>query len=145
MGRYTLICLTHISLIKCKICYSAYISQRMKEENPFKKTALQRLYNEVESYAKFKKLPLALKTKGIKDRNNEVVAKTFHGAGIVVPVDDNDVGYRPLPDNDGKNYFCCSFFVVTLSFYTTWNRPAHLLMRASFVLIATIWTFDKDC
>jgi hypothetical protein len=32
------------------------------------------------------------------------VTKTFHGAGLVVPVDKNDVGYRELPETDGK-YF----------------------------------------
>lgn len=33
---------------------------------------------------------------------SQVVTKTFHGAGIVVPVDKNDVGYRELPETDGK-------------------------------------------
>lgn len=32
----------------------------------------------------------------------QVVTKTFHGAGIVVPVDKNDVGYRELPETDGE-------------------------------------------
>jgi hypothetical protein len=36
-----------------------------------------------------------------KDRFKRVVAKTFHKAGIVVPVDDQDVGYRPLGMTDG--------------------------------------------
>ncbi len=31
-----------------------------------------------------------------------MVAKTFHGSGIVVPVDKNNVGYRELPETDGK-------------------------------------------
>ncbi len=31
-----------------------------------------------------------------------MVTKTFHGAGIVVPVDKNNVGYRELPETDGK-------------------------------------------
>lgn len=33
----------------------------------------------------------------------QVVTKTFHGAGIMVPVDKNDVGYRELPETDGKS------------------------------------------
>ncbi|XP_068203068.1 histone PARylation factor 1 [Palaemon carinicauda] len=78
----------------------AYLTQRMKEENPFKKTALQRLHKEVESYAKLKKWSLEPKTAEMRARNREVVAKTFHGAGIVVPVDQTGVGYRPLPDSD---------------------------------------------
>lgn len=32
----------------------------------------------------------------------KVVTKTFHGAGLVVPVDKNDVGYRELPETDGR-------------------------------------------
>lgn len=35
----------------------------------------------------------------------QVVTKTFHGAGIVVPVDKNDVGYRELPETDGDLFF----------------------------------------
>lgn len=36
-------------------------------------------------------------------KSREVVAKTFHGAGIVVPVDKkNDVGYRELAATNCK-------------------------------------------
>ncbi|XP_034044674.1 histone PARylation factor 1 [Thalassophryne amazonica] len=45
-------------------------------------------------------LSLEQKTKEMKQRNKKVVSKTFHGAGIVVPVDKNDVGYRELPETD---------------------------------------------
>ncbi|KAG7238386.1 hypothetical protein INR49_030893 [Caranx melampygus] len=45
-------------------------------------------------------LSLEQKTKGMKQRDKKVVTKTFHGAGIVVPVDKNDVGYRELPETD---------------------------------------------
>ncbi|XP_062242934.1 histone PARylation factor 1 isoform X1 [Platichthys flesus] len=45
-------------------------------------------------------LSLEQKTKGMKQRDKRVVTKTFHGAGIVVPVDKNDVGYRELPETD---------------------------------------------
>jgi len=37
----------------------------------------------------------------MKDRDKKVVAKCFHGAGIVVPIDKNGVGYRPLPETPG--------------------------------------------
>lgn len=33
----------------------------------------------------------------------QVVTKAFHGAGLVVPVDKNDVGYRELPETNGKH------------------------------------------
>jgi hypothetical protein len=34
----------------------------------------------------------------MKKRNKKVVCKSFHGAGIVVPVDENEIGYRPVPE-----------------------------------------------
>jgi len=37
----------------------------------------------------------------MKARDKKVVCKSFHGAGIVVPVDDNEVGYRPVPETIG--------------------------------------------
>lgn len=48
------------------------------------------------------KYNLNTSTPAIKARNKKVVAKTFHKAGIVVPVDSNDVGYRPLTFTDGE-------------------------------------------
>lgn len=32
----------------------------------------------------------------------QVVTKTFNGAGLVVPVDKNGVGYREIPETNGK-------------------------------------------
>ncbi|XP_050693673.1 histone PARylation factor 1-like [Eriocheir sinensis] len=75
----------------------SYLSEKMKTEDPFKKTPLMRLYKEVEAYAKDKGYSLLAVTPDMKERNKAVVAKTFHGAGIVVPVQ-NDVGYRELPE-----------------------------------------------
>lgn len=37
----------------------------------------------------------------------QVVTKAFHGAGLVVPVDKNDVGYRELPETNGKHVVYC--------------------------------------
>ncbi|XP_015809667.3 histone PARylation factor 1 [Nothobranchius furzeri] len=45
-------------------------------------------------------LSLEAKTKSMKQRDKKVVTKTFHGAGIIVPVDKNGVGYRELPETD---------------------------------------------
>ena len=42
-----------------------------------------------------------LTNKLVEQRKKKIVAKTFHGAGIVVPFK-NDIGYRPLPYTDGK-------------------------------------------
>ena len=54
------------------------------------------------SKAKELKYNLDTRTAGVKARNKKVVSKTFHKAGIVVPLDANDVGYRPLTVTDGE-------------------------------------------
>ena len=40
-----------------------------------------------------------------------MVTKTFHGAGLVVPVDKNDVGYRELPETDASLRRICRTIV----------------------------------
>lgn len=62
--------------------------------------ALESLEAELRERAEALGLSLEQKTKGMKQRDKKVVTKTFHGAGIVVPVDKNDVGYRELPETD---------------------------------------------
>ena len=53
--------------------------------------------------AKCKELGYNLgESKNFKTRNKQVVAKCFNKIGIVVPVDQNDVGYRPLPMTNSK-------------------------------------------
>lgn len=47
-----------------------------------------------------------------------MVTKTFHGAGIVVPVDKNNVGYRELPETDGECFFV---FISLMYFYVNFN------------------------
>ena len=42
-------------------------------------------------------------------------AKTFHGAGMVVPVDENDVGYREVPETIGKKIFLCGVYIDFIS------------------------------
>ena len=83
----------------CRNC----IDDQMKAKgvDSSKKKALQSLQEEIVSWAKKKKFSLDLKSKSMKDRDKKVVCKTFHGAGIVVPVDDNEVGYRPVPETPG--------------------------------------------
>jgi len=58
----------------------------------------------------------------------QVVTKTFHGAGIVVPVDKNDVGYRELPETDGGSrdtglypFVICSMCLLKLQVFCNWN------------------------
>ena len=47
---------------------------------------------------------MELKSKAMKARDKKVVCKSFHGAGLMVPVDDNGIGYREVPETVGK--FC---------------------------------------
>ncbi|XP_032399432.1 histone PARylation factor 1 [Etheostoma spectabile] len=76
---------------------------RRRKERGSKKAggeALERLEAQLRDRAETLGLSLEQKTKDMKQRDKKVVTKTFHGAGIVVPVDKNDVGYRELPETD---------------------------------------------
>ena len=63
--------------------------------------ALKTLQSSIKSKAQELKYPLESITPQIKSRNKKMVTKTFHKAGLVVPVDANEVGYRPLTVSDG--------------------------------------------
>ncbi|XP_072262147.1 histone PARylation factor 1 isoform X2 [Pyxicephalus adspersus] len=54
---------------------------------------------------------LEQKSNSMKRRDKKVVTKSFHGAGLVVPVDKNDVGYRELPETDGNLKKMCKAIV----------------------------------
>lgn len=56
------------------------------------------------------------------------MTKTFHGAGLVVPVDKNDVGYRELPETDG-NVFLMDTCVYVHIYGNIW-RKAFLLWNS---------------
>ncbi|XP_041789955.1 histone PARylation factor 1 [Chelmon rostratus] len=79
-----------------------YLLRRRKEKGGKKAAteALESLEAQLKDRAETLGLSLEQKTKGMKQRDKKVVTKTFHGAGIVVPVDKNDVGYRELPETD---------------------------------------------
>ncbi|RWS22345.1 UPF0609 protein C4orf27-like protein [Leptotrombidium deliense] len=51
-----------------------------------------------------KKHNIALSNNNMKARNERIVAKPFHNAGMVVPFE-NDVGYRELPLNKSLSHF----------------------------------------
>ncbi|XP_059184883.1 histone PARylation factor 1 isoform X1 [Centropristis striata] len=78
----------------------SYLLKRRKEKGSKKAEALESLEAKLRDRAEALGLSLEQKTKGMKQRDKKVVTKTFHGAGIVVPVDKNDVGYRELPETD---------------------------------------------
>lgn len=74
--------------------------ERLKSKDSTKVKA-SKLLEKLQKFASDKNYSLSLKSDITSKRQRKVVAKTFHGLGIVVPVK-NDVGYRPLPDSDGN-------------------------------------------
>ncbi|CAG5939016.1 unnamed protein product [Menidia menidia] len=79
-----------------------YLLKKRKERGGKKSggEALENLEAKLRDRAETLGFSLEQKTKAMKQRDKKVVTKTFHGAGIVVPVDKNDVGYRELPETD---------------------------------------------
>jgi len=78
--------------------FSWLIGEKLKKE---RSSSLSRLLERLESAAEASGWSLDQRTTRMKDRDKKVVAKCFHGAGIVVPIDKNGVGYRPLPETPG--------------------------------------------
>ncbi|XP_055769392.1 histone PARylation factor 1 isoform X2 [Salvelinus fontinalis] len=81
-----------------------FLGRKRKERGGRKEggRALDNLGEELRQRAESLGFSLEQKTKGMKQRDKKVVTKTFHGAGLVVPVDQNDVGYRELPETDAS-------------------------------------------
>ncbi|XP_045205412.2 histone PARylation factor 1-like [Mercenaria mercenaria] len=71
---------------------------KSKETSAGSKTKLKELSERLQTCAKKNKQTLELKSKHIKEREKKVVCKSFHKCGIVVPVDENEVGYREVPE-----------------------------------------------
>lgn len=86
---------------------------KSKETGSLKKTKLKELLERLKACAQKNKQSLDLKSKRMKEREKKVVCKSFHRCGIVVPVDENDVGYREVPETPGKE-FCNPFKVLLL-------------------------------
>jgi len=77
---------------------SGFIDEAIKQSSG-KSKGLSELQTKLKQRAAAKNLSLEQRTSGMKERDKKVVSKTFHGAGIVVKVDKNGVGYRPLPES----------------------------------------------
>lgn len=76
---------------------------------PFNRAAAGAMKISLDDFAKANDIRLDNLSSKLKARNMKVVTKTFHNAGLVVPVDkDTDVGYRSLIETDGK--FLPTFF-----------------------------------
>ncbi|XP_011259446.2 histone PARylation factor 1 isoform X1 [Camponotus floridanus] len=81
----------------------AYLQDKVKSANPFEKTGIMRLHFQLKNFAKQHKITLEKNTVNMRSRERQVVARTFHKAGIVVPYDKKtQLGYRDLAatDND---------------------------------------------
>lgn len=78
-------------------------SNSLKNSNKQKGEA-RRLKEQIERKAVEKKMNLGVNPPTLKARNKKVVAKTFHKMGIVVPLDENGVGYRDLQISNGKRF-----------------------------------------
>ncbi|TWW59391.1 Histone PARylation factor 1 [Takifugu flavidus] len=90
-----------------------HLLKRKKERDVKKAGAetLEKLEGQLRERAGTLGLSLDQKSKAMKQRDRKVVTKTFHSAGIVVPVDKNDVGYRELPQTDAGLKKICKAIV----------------------------------
>ena len=78
--------------------FSWVIEEKLKREFS---SSLSQLLERLQSAAEANGWSLDQRTARMKERDKKVVAKCFHGAGIVVPIVKNGVGYRPLPETPG--------------------------------------------
>ncbi|XP_041336075.1 histone PARylation factor 1 [Pyrgilauda ruficollis] len=89
-----------------------FLSKKLKEVADKKKNAILKDIDEkLTRTAKELGYSLEQKTLKMKQRDKKVVTKAFHGAGLVVPVDKNDVGYRELPETNANLKKICKAIV----------------------------------
>lgn len=95
------------------LLHSIYLSDVLKKcKDKPKQNTLKKLQSSLTTKAKEFKYNLSPMTPDIKARNKNSNSKTFHKAGMVVPVDATEVGYRPLTVTDGE--YCCFLLIVLL-------------------------------
>lgn len=79
------------------------MQNKIKLANPFEKTSITRLHSQLKNFAKQYNITLEKNTADMRTRERNVVARTFHKAGIVVPYDKKtQLGYRDLAATDGR-------------------------------------------
>ena len=83
--------------------FSRLLEEKMKKDSS---SSLSQLLKRLKSAAEAKGWSVEQRTARMKERDKKVVAKCFHGAGIVVPIDKNGVGCRPLPETPGLCRCC---------------------------------------
>ncbi|XP_063166262.1 histone PARylation factor 1 isoform X4 [Candoia aspera] len=92
--------------------FRLFLSKKLKELTNKKRSGLLRDADEkLTQTAKQLGYSLEQKSLNMKERDNKVVTKTFHGAGLVVPVDKNNVGYRKLPETNSSLKRICKAIV----------------------------------
>ncbi|CAD6236414.1 GSCOCG00008169001-RA-CDS [Cotesia congregata] len=80
---------------------SANKNYKIKIANPFEKGKISRVLQTLKNYAKTHDICLEKNSAGMQKRNREVITKTLHGAGIVVPYNKKtQLGYRQLSLTD---------------------------------------------
>uniref|UniRef100_A0A9L0SK62 Histone PARylation factor 1 n=2 Tax=Equus TaxID=9789 RepID=A0A9L0SK62_HORSE len=96
--------------------FRLFLMKKLKEVTDKKKTSLLKNIDEkLTAAARELGYSLEQRTMKMKQRDKKVVTKTFHGAGLVVPVDKNDVGYRELPETDANLKRICKTIVEAAS------------------------------
>ncbi|EAW58686.1 hCG2012599 [Homo sapiens] len=93
-----------------------YLMKKLKEVTDKKKTNLFKNVDEkLTETARELGYSLEQRTMKMKQRDKKVVTKTFHGTGLVPPVDKNVVGYRELPETDADLKRICKTIVEAAS------------------------------
>ena len=100
--------------------FSAILDDIKKSANPFLQSKVPRLQKALQEHAKELQFTLNTRTESMKQRNRKTVSKTFHGLGLLVPVEKRtEIGYRELIETDGKLLSRSSFsffFLITVHF-----------------------------
>lgn len=69
---------------------------------PFNRGGINSMKKSIEDWITENKIDLNNSTQLVRNRNKDVVCRTFHKAGLVVPIDrKTKVGYRPLSETEG--------------------------------------------
>lgn len=92
---------------------SWFIDDTLKKDKA-KKSELSSLRAKLEKWAgKSGILCTPGKTEAMKKRDKKSVCPTFHHAGMVVPVDDQGIGYREVPETPGGYLLTPDFMAIS--------------------------------
>lgn len=84
-----------------------FVRHFLKEDaivTPFNKSAIAVIKKSLEEWADKHNIKLNTFDSKIKARSHKIVTKTFHKAGLIVPVEKKtSIGYRDIIESDGKS------------------------------------------